>query len=161
MIHFKIKTYENKFHRSMVVTARKAVDKGLKAAVKQLKVNIGLKCHSLEDLAQMDHPYATRHGGTTQAPHNPYWLVHRQSGGMFREGIMEPLMMETDDSVVGNFGLKDQPPARYVVYGTSKMIPRPVVWGTLGHAKPVIKKIFLDEFGKRFTGNVGLSIGAV
>lgn len=158
MIEVKFKSYENKVTRGLAVMARKMVKRSLGVANKNFKHNIGLRDHSLEDLAKLDHPYARRHGPTGSPLHEPYWMVHKQTGELASTGVMEPISIETSDAVTGNFGFKMGDKAIYIVAGTSKMIPRPVVWGSLVQVRGAVYAIFREEFNKRFKGsqNVGL-----
>jgi hypothetical protein len=71
---------------------------------------------------------------------------------------MEPISVETSDAVTGNFGFKMGDKAIYIVAGTSKMIPRPVVWGSLGQVKGEVYAIFREEFNNRFKGQAGAKI---
>jgi len=93
----------------------------------------------------MGHPY--RPGGNP--PHSPAWLVHKQSGGLVQDAVLKPEVLETDDSFVANFGLDpNDPQARGVVLGDQvgiPMMPRPVVWGTLGQLKEEVKKTMIEE----------------
>lgn len=102
----------------------------------------------------MGHPY--RIGGSP--PHEPYWLIHKQSGDLVNEGLVEPSVSVTDNMVVGNFGFVPSEKTRALVTGISRMIPRPVVSGTMGQYKKEIIDSIKEEFKKRFGGVMGLEI---
>ena len=109
-------------------TVRKSVDD-------EITSNMSLTDHSLSDLASMGHPYSTS-GGGGRVPHSPEWLIHKQSGRLLQSkssGI---------DKADINFGKltsrawvklnSDQVKyAEYIIWGTSKMIPRDVLQGSL------------------------------
>jgi hypothetical protein len=60
-----------------------ALDKIAKHLTGKLMENIGLQCHTLEDLRKMGHPYARKPNSKQQnIPETPEWLVHRQSGDL-------------------------------------------------------------------------------
>jgi len=83
------------------------------------------------------HPYAVAHrGGSYNAPEP--WMVHRPGTGLF----IKPVSVKDEgDKVVGIAGLGNTSVARMIVYGTSKMRPRGVVWKTLGQNRSQVQKI--------------------
>jgi len=102
---------------------------------KQVGKNISLQDHSLQQLASLDHPYAARHGSQGKRIHDPYWLVHRQSGKLLaskKSGttkasvaagkLTATAFVELDSNVA--------PHALNVIFGTSRMVPRPVLIGS-------------------------------
>jgi hypothetical protein len=102
----------------------------------QVSLNILLADHGPRELAKLDHPYAARHGGRGLAIHEPYWQVHAQTGRLVSSkgsGVVEATFS------VGKVAAKawvriDEgvaPHALYVIYGTTKMIPRPFLIGSL------------------------------
>jgi len=153
------KTYESRWERGMFKAARDAVKRSVGIGNRQFKKNIGLTCHSLEDLANMNppHPYAKKWGPQGIPIHNPYWLVHKQSGNLKRSSVANPLVVETKDSVTGNFGFRPDPVPLMIVGGTSRMIPRPVAAGTLTSLKKEIMDIITDSFKRRYKENMGVT----
>lgn len=108
--------------------------------------NISHTDHSLADLRKLDHPYATRHGEQGIKIHDPYWLVHNQSGELLKakvSGIVEASWDFGQLKAGAYVGLSEAEAehASYVIWGTSKMIPRPVLQGSLDQVKDEIKDI--------------------
>lgn len=101
----------------------------------KLTINISLTDHSLKDLAAMDHPYARRHGPKGKQIHDPYYQVHEQSGELRsskKSGIVEASVQDGRLRAIAYVGFDETaaPHALHVVFGTSKMIPRPVLEGS-------------------------------
>jgi hypothetical protein len=119
--------------------------------------NISLRDHSLKDLRSMDHPYATRHGAQGTSPHDPYYQVHKQGGALrsSEKGWTEPADIRSGQltaSAVVKLDAGIAPHAVFVVYGTSKMIPRPVMEGSKDEVLPTVKNLIRDEL-KNLTAN--------
>lgn len=98
--------------------------------------NISLTDHSLSDLARLGHPYAR---GVGVKLHNPAYQVHTQSGRMLSAKVSG-----VDDADIIGGKLKASawagigagvPYAVHVIYGTSKMIPRDFLRGSLGEVR--------------------------
>ena len=107
----------------------KNVEKMLRAAIAK---NISMSDHSLEDLADLGHPYAKR---APQHLHDPDWMVHTQSGGML-SGLYSgttDLSISGGTAVASAFsGIEEAIEyAIFVIMGTSKMIPRDFLNGSL------------------------------
>lgn len=106
----------------------------------QIRKNISLTDHSLQDLKELDHPYASRHGSEGARIHEPYWQVHTQSGEML-SGLVDGV--EDADIAFGGkltaeawAGIADfVEHAKNVVFGTSRMIPRDFLNGSLQEIK--------------------------
>lgn len=103
----------------------------------RVKKNIGLKDHSLKDLARMGHPYAKR---APQAIHSPSYQVHEQSGDLMKSrysGVNKADITGGRLFARAYVGLDPEkaPHALDVVYGTSKMVPRDPLVGSLGEVK--------------------------
>lgn len=105
----------------------------------RVRQNIGLRDHSLADLARQDHPYARRHGsigihGSDGAPLvHPAFQVHQQSGTLLNAttGRMRVERGQPTYTVKMDTGLA--PHAVYVVSGTRVMLARDVLWDTALH----------------------------
>jgi len=99
--------------------------------------NINLTDHSLQELRRAGHPY--RIGGP--GLHHPEpWKVHMQSGQLF---MSKKSGIEEADITGGNLrtrawaGVDENlaPHALYLIFGTSKMIPRDFLTPALNTAK--------------------------
>lgn len=95
--------------------------------------NISLTDHSLQDLADLGHPYSRRGGGGL---HSPDFQVHTQSGKLL-SGLFKAV--EHAEVVGGrlvasaSIGIRDNVEyAIHVIVGTSRMVPRDFLVGTLG-----------------------------
>lgn len=108
---------------------------------KRIGKNINKTDHSLERLRQMGHPYAKRN------PRNPHkkipHTVHRQSGTLL-SALMKPQFKLTKESIIGFVELDEgmAPHARWVIFGTTKMIKRDFLFGSLQEIRDDIIKIF-------------------
>lgn len=101
----------------------------------KIRENISLTDYSLKDLSLMGHPYAKRHGPFGMQIHDPYYQVHMQSGDLADSqysGIEEATFNKGTVRAFAYVGLDENkaPHALNVIYGTSKMIPRPVLIGS-------------------------------
>lgn len=95
---------------------------------KKVKEKAGLTDHTLEDLADLGHPYSKRFP-TDSGPHKDE-LVHKQ-GNLLSENI-EKISIIKKDVIVMAVGVDEKkvPYIKYLIKGTSKMRPRDF----LGHA---------------------------
>ena len=124
----------------------------------QIGDNMKLTDHGPDELRRLQHPYATR-WGTSKASdiHQPYWLVHKQSGNLLAAkfsgndpaningGILTARAFVGLDRSVADY-------ASFVIFGTSKMIPRPLLQGSLEQVKVQAKDILKKEL-KNFVVN--------
>lgn len=98
--------------------------------------NISLSDHTLGDLAALGHPYATR---APQSIHSPSYQVHTQSGTMKSgkfSGTDKASIAGGKLSARAYVGISDAVKyAPFVVYGTSKMVPRDFLMGSLGECR--------------------------
>jgi|SRR3989304_1274751 len=87
--------------------------------------------HTLAVLREMGHPYAVRHvvgpQGPRQAPvpHEPQQLIHVQTGQLLA-AIKDPKIFKNKEVSIGTVEIDESqsPHARWVIFGTSKMISR-------------------------------------
>ena len=102
---------------------------------KQVTKNLSRTDFSLKELAELDHPFATRHGKVGTPVYNPYWMVHKRSGKLLsskQSGTIKA-SVSTGTLKATAFVLLDPAVAKHalhVVFGTSRMIPRPVLAGS-------------------------------
>ena len=100
-----------------------------------IRKNISLSDHSLEDLAELDHPYAKRN---PHPPHDPPWLVHTQEGVLLKS--LKKKTTKRKNEVVVSVGFDEQiaPHARDIIFGNSKMISRDVINGSASEVEAEI-----------------------
>lgn len=115
--------------------------------------NMSLTDHSLADLAKLGHPYSAKWGSHGKAIHDPFWLVHTHSGKLLsskESKTIEASIIEGKLSAAAYVKLDEQIAyyAIYLVWGTSKMIPRDFLHGSLDASKEdlfaIIKKNLKD-----------------
>lgn len=111
-----------------LATVNKVMKEVKKDLDNEITKNISLTDHSLKDLADLGHPYRTGGDGL----HSPNWQVHKQSGKLLSSkysGTVDASINGRTLTASAFVGLDDSkaPHALNVVFGTSKMIPRPVL----------------------------------
>jgi len=121
----------------------------------EVRERVSLDDHSLTDLADLDHPYARRHGAinTSALGHTPEWEVHTkpanargrsQTGDLLRAtkvALLPSARGSTGEAWTVYFDLDLAPHARYVVQGTPNMLPRDVLWWTA--TDPAVQKAMM------------------
>ena len=100
-----------------------------------VRAHVSLRDHKSDDLANLDHPYARRHGQVKRAKlkhaRSRYFdryqdFVHQQSGALARS--VGTVSSTARASVRVGFVINPPAHARAIVYGTRVMLPRdPVV----------------------------------
>lgn len=122
------------------IGVKKAAKSAIKAAGKvlleRMQENASLTDHTLKDLALAGHPYSQN---SSREIHTPNFLVHRQSGDLLDAIEVNQInqfriQVGVDESVA--------PHAPYVIFGTSKMVPRDFVTGSLMEVEDEISDIF-------------------
>lgn len=103
--------------------------------------NASLTDHSLSALRRLGHPYATRHGAGASALHDPAYQVHDQGGplrpAIFHRATKARLSAGTlEASAIAGVDEAKAPYAAYVVFGTTKMVPRDFLTGALQEYRP-------------------------
>lgn len=94
--------------------------------------------HTPEELAALDHPYATRHAAGS-APH-PDFIVHEQSGD-FLESIGRVRPTVTKEAVTGGVEITDRK-AEWLLLGTPVMRPRDAVSAAVIYQEDQVAEIF-------------------
>lgn len=98
---------------------------------KKVTENMSLIDHTTADLRRLDHPYAKRHGSAGLGIHSPYWQVHKQSGRLLASKRADTVVAESNGTLLAKAFVSldpfEVPYANAVIYGTSTMIPRPVL----------------------------------
>ena len=127
---------------------------------KEVTKNISVADHTQKELAAMGHPYAKRHGLHGSPIHDPYWLIHTQTGTLLsakKSGIVEASINGSALKAAAYVGLNEAiaPYALGLIYGTSKMIPRDALTGSLENVREPIKDLLkqnLRDFVFTFKG---------
>lgn len=93
----------------------------------EIQDNLSLRDHSLRDLADLDHPYARRHGSIREGIlGHPGLQVHAQSGE-----LLKSLRFRADERAAAVWlDTTWAEHAEHVVGGTRHMLPRDVLWET-------------------------------
>ena len=100
----------------------------------KIQERVGVKdIHTPAILAEMGHPYAKR---DPRNPHFPPYIVHRQSGELFR-AIKRPKYKQTETRSEGYVEIDEGEVyyVRAVLFGNSKMIARNFMTGSLEEVK--------------------------
>lgn len=119
---------------------KKVMSKAVDALDEDITKNMSLTDHTLRQLALLGHPYARRHGEQGKKIHDPNWLVHTHSGKLLsskHKGVSDADITSGRLSITGYVGLDDAVAnyASAIIWGTSKMIPRNFLLGTLGQKR--------------------------
>lgn len=127
------------FGGKFLAEVNKDMEKARMTLDRAVEKNISISDHSLEDLADMGHPYASR---APQRIHTPSYQVHTQSGelksGKF-SGTDKASILGGQLSARAYVGISDTVKhAPFIVYGTSKMVPRDFLIGSLGEVRDEI-----------------------
>lgn len=126
----------------------------------RVRKRIGLRDHSLKDLARMDHPYARRHG-SIRIHRNLPWQVHRQSGTM-AEALEGTFKMGVKPQYEVTFNYLKAPHAEDVIRGTKVMLPRDVLWNTAHEeaTNVAMMKRIVKVLGKKMRSKLGIRFGS-
>jgi hypothetical protein len=162
-------------HSTMAIqqAGEDAVQAAGEVLLRECKKAVGLRDHSLTDLAKMDHPYARRHGSIrvhTEAP----WQVHRkpspfnakhrnQTDTLYRATQGAYYLANGRPMYEVRFNLNDAPHARFVVGGTRVMLPRDPLWITAND--PKVRKALMvgiiRRLGKELRTKLGVRFGTM
>ena len=107
----------------------------------ETRENLSATDHSLADLADLDHPYARRHGRIQVHGADAQRVVHKRTGAMLASLRTESLPSAnspTGEAWAVWFDVGAAPHAAFVVQGTRYMLPRDVLWATA--ADPQVQK---------------------
>lgn len=129
------------------------------------KRNVSLTDHSLRDLAELDHPYARRHG-SIQIHRDPSpdiavpeARVHTHSGRLLRS--LDGGLVAGRTAYRVGFDSTVAPHAKFVELGTRTMLPRDVLSHTA--AAPAVKKrmmlAIVRVLGKQLRGKSAIRFG--
>ncbi len=118
----------------------KAMRASAEILLEEARANMSLRDHSLDDLAELDHPYARRHGAIGIHGGDER-LVHEQGGKLVKALDLRERSGEGRATVP--YVVIDRRKAKhatYVIEGTSKMLPRDSLWLT-GEDKATQKRM--------------------
>lgn len=117
--------------------------------------------HTLDELADLDHPYARRHKAiqTWKMRRSVSWPVHKQKGDGYNS-----TKWRSTRSVAGNpvyeiyFDLNVAPHMRYVTQGTIRMLPRDPLGAvaSLPAVRERAMRAIVRELGKVYRTKVGI-----
>jgi hypothetical protein len=154
-------------------TFYKTAEEAIKEAyMKPLEANVSLEDHSLKILAELDHPYATRHGSIQSGSiGHDGWKVHKQHEGLFPTFRLIPEKSAAEvtselerAAIVSGKGRAIFSPGSpgslmltwlvnsnsiitgYVEFGTKRMLPRPFAEETLKDRAQEITKEIRSKF---------------
>lgn len=138
-----------KYGGRFLATVDKTMEEVQSVMGQKVTENISLTDHGPADFKRMDHPYAARHGVHGKPIHDPYYQVHIQTGRLRqskKSGTIKASIVGGRLQAVAYVGLDQSiaPHALDVVFGTSRMIPRPVLEGSrqfvINDAKAILEK---------------------
>lgn len=165
---------------------RAAVDAAGGIALKWSKKAVGIRDHSLTDLADMDHPYARRHGSIRVHQAIGTWHVHRAPTGGLSGAAHKAAAKRTAghhkqtdkmyNATLGRatsdpggrpqyevyFDTFKAPEAERVVMGTKRMLPRDPLWNAV--MQPDVRKEMMKAvvvvLGRVLRSKVGIRFGS-
>lgn len=132
-----------KFGKGFTDNVNKSMDSVRNILDQQVTINMSLQDHSLAELKKLGSPYSSRYGSQGAGLHTPYYQVHSQSGNLLSSKSSGVIPASVDDGTLkaSAFVKLDKDIAEYalfVVYGTSKMIPRPFLEGSKNEVKGAV-----------------------
>lgn len=141
-----IKSFGGGFERHL----NKTMDQARNMLDEEITKNISLSCHSLEDLRKAGHPYRLSGPGL----HNPDWQVHTQSGEMLKSktsGTIPARYAGGQFRATAYVAMDERLEYNaYVIYGTSKMIPRDFLHGSLMNKRDDLWKLVAGSLSAGF-----------
>lgn len=146
--------YQEHFRR-VQENMRVAVEHAADLVLEEMKEEVDLQDHSLQDLRRMGHPY--RKDAPADQPH-PDWLVHYQSGDL-RGGLShtDPLVTETKAEVEIHSAA---PYTWYLLLGTRYMRPRDFVTHSVETRRGAVEQTYEYYFEKAHKGRTASRVEA-
>lgn len=119
-----------------------ATEQAIKTVYEKLLENISLTCHTLLDLKALGHPYSKEN---PQEIHQPAWLVHLQAGDLI-EAVEIVRKKDSHGDVTVDIGIDEDkaPHAKWIIFGTSKMVSRDFVTGTFEQCETTLEKFYIQ-----------------
>jgi hypothetical protein len=170
---------------ALKTAGKAAVNAAGETLLQHAKKAVGLRDHTLTELADMDHPYAKRHGSIRIHLDAP-WKVHRApTGGLSgaaksaRAKRIKGHQVQTDrlyNATLGRsitlpsgnpsyevyFDTSKAPHAREVVGGNKLMLPRDPLWVTanLPEVRKEMMTAIVRRLGRDLRSKVGVRFGS-
>jgi len=149
----------SKIHGASLVRATIGADRMATVLLSVMRDHTSWFDHSLEDLAQMGHPYS-RSGGGSSRPHGPYdvhvqfdvsrgWV---QSSRLLSEALFKEMKISGDArEILMKVGIDTTkaPHAIFIIDGTRYMIQRDFLRGSYNEVKGQLAREFNDGFSRR------------
>jgi len=134
----------------LILRAKRGLPEALKAAANTLEnkisENAGLTDHTLQDLAELGHPYSK---ATPKNIHRPKFKVHAQDGDL--QNAIGQKQVGKDKIFVG-VDTSKAPHAKHVILGTSKMVARDFITGSFKQIEEELRKIINKSVNKIVKG---------
>ena len=119
------------FQQSVRKGCTRVVDEVADYLFQKVRENVSHTEMSLADLQRAGHPYARRHGKIKPLV-EPWYAVFIRSGAL-RNALFKKLARSGVGHVVASIGVDTDkaPHAAYVIFGTSRMLPRDFITETI------------------------------
>lgn len=121
---FRVNNKKNlaRAHKQASLDYRKEYQKKFNAAISRTDF-------SLQELKEMDHPYATRHGSIQTYGTLENYMVHKRSGLFKRSFRIKRKSNQYESQLDVGFDSPVRTEISYIIYGTKIMLPRNPVLG--------------------------------
>ena len=141
----------NKPFIGLILRTKRGLPGALKEAATALEVkiseNAGLTDHTLQDLAELGHPYSKANPTNI---HRPKFKVHAQDGDL--QNAIGQQQAGKDKIFVG-VDTSKAPHAEHVILGTSKMVARDFITGSFKEIEKELRDIVEKSISKMVKGS--------
>lgn len=135
----------------LILRAKRGLPRALKEAAdtleEKISENAGLTDHSLQDLADIGHPYSK---ASPRNIHRPKFKVHSQSGDL--QSAIGQVKVGKDKILVGVDASK-APHIRHVILGTSRMVARDFITGSFKQVEEKLREIINNSVNEIVKGS--------
>lgn len=127
----KVKTSKfGKVHKKTLFQAHKKASLDYrKEYLQKFNAAVSRKDFSLQQLKEMDHPYAARHGSIQTYGTLENYMVHKRSGLFKRSFRIKRKSNQYESQLDIGFDTPVSPRISYIINGTKIMLPRNPVFG--------------------------------